>query len=239
MLIHELTKPKNEQLDEVVGGLARMAGQAIAQSPVGQAVGRAVDATKQGGIAQALQKIGDVEQTAQIQGQTQALSQAALKQWNNRVMQLMQASGGQPVDETEYHDHLKDFVERTMLSNRSIDNLDQNSQTRLDSAIDAVMTNRGDTRKLQTAFQQLAGAALVSRDDPAKTRQAAAQPGQAQMTPQQATTAIKTALQRNIGAGGTQALATVLKQVAGTNAVRSTGNPATDSLLNTLGIRTS
>lgn len=217
MQINEITQPRQLNEVDIVGGIKSAAA----------------------GVQNFVGNLQQQQQQKTVQQNTQAVATAAQKQWNNKVLQLTQASGGQPVDQKEYHEHLRDFIEKTMLNNRSIDNLDANSSVRLDQAIDAVVLNRSDTKKLQQAFQQLAGAALVARDDPNKVPRAASLQQTATITPQQASSAIKNVLQRQIGAAGTQDLANALKSTAGgATVVRSTGNPATDALLNQLGMRT-
>lgn len=233
---------KTQQVDEVVGGLARMAGQAVARSGLGQAVGQAASDIKQGfqqsSVGQALSKAGDVQQQAKMQAQSQAVSAAAQKQWNNRVLQLMQANQGQPIADDEYNDHLKDFTQKTMLGGRQIDNLDQNSQARIDQAIDAVMKNRNSKTAMPQAFQQLANAALSSRLDPAKVQTGqAASTGTATASPQQVQTAVNNLAQK-LGPSFNTVLASGIQTAAGVAQVRSTGNAATDALINALGIKT-
>ena len=173
MQIYELTQPKQEHLDEVVGGLARMAGQKLAQTGVGQAVGRAVGAAKQGfqqsAIGQTLQKAGDIEQQAKAQANTQALAKASLQQWNNKVLQLTQAASGQPIDEKDYKNNLTDFVQKVMLGGKSIDSLDSSPKPKIATAIDTVVTDRNDRTKMQTAFNNLVTQATVARTDTAKS----------------------------------------------------------------------
>ena len=163
MQIHELTQPKQEQLDELVGGLARMAGQAIAKSPVGQAVGAAKQAFQKSAVGQTLQKAGDLERQAKISAQTQALAKNTLQTWNDRVIRLTQAAGGFPVDETTYRNNLNDFVQKVMLGNQPINSLDASSRPKITSAIDAVVTDRSDRARMQTAFNNLVTQATVAR----------------------------------------------------------------------------
>lgn len=99
-----------------------------------------------------------------------ALAGTFLQQWGKKVVSLTNASGGQPVADDEYNDHLKDYVQKVMLNDRTIDQLDTNSQNRIDAGIDAVMKNRNDRQALPQAFNQLVTAASVARDDPAKTQ---------------------------------------------------------------------
>lgn len=162
MQIYELTQPKQEQLDELVGGLARMAGQAIAKSPVGQAVGAAKQAFQKSAVGQTLQRAGDLEQQAKISAQTQALAKHTLQTWNDRVTQLTQAANGFPVDETTYKNNLNDFVQKVMLGNQPIASLDASSRPKITSAIDAVVADRDDRVKMTTAFNNLVTQAKVA-----------------------------------------------------------------------------
>lgn len=171
-----------------------------------------------------------------VQQNTQAVANAALTQWNNKVLQLMQANQGQPISDNEYNDHLKDFLQKTMLGNRRIDYLDINSQGRIDQAIDAVMKNRNNKTALSQSFQQLAGAALAARMDPNRMQQR--QTGSVTTSPQQVQSAIQKTIQQ-LGPHVSTTLATAVQNAAGVAQVRSTGNPATDALLNNLGIKTS
>lgn len=174
MQIHELTQPSQQQLDEVVGGLARMAGQAIARSGLGQAVGQAAGDIKQGfqqsGIGQTLSKAGDIERQAKVSGNIQNLANAAFKQWTNKTLQLLQASGGQPIDEKDYKNHLTDFVQKVMLGNKSIDTLDATSKPRIQKALDDVVAGRNDRQKLPTAFKELVTQATAARVEPSKAQ---------------------------------------------------------------------
>jgi hypothetical protein len=247
MQIYELTQPDQEQLDEVVGGLARMAGQAIAKSPVGQAVGSAVGAAKQGfqqsAIGQTLQKAGDVEQQAKLGAQTQGLAKAALQQWNNKVLQLTQANKGQPVGDQEYFTQLQDFANRVMLQG-GFARLDGTSAKRVKQAIADVTAVRNNPNQLQGKMEQLVTATAASRQDPnayyGAPRGSAGQaaPGAAPAgSAQQATQAAKDFLNGAISGSQQTGFKTFLQQSAGTGALRSTGNATVDALLKELGLR--
>lgn len=177
-------------------------------------------------------------QTRKVSQNTQALAQTALSQWGKKVIALTNAAGGQPVSNDEYNDHLKDFVQKVMLNNRQIDQLDANSQSRIDAGIDAVMNNRNDRQKLPQAFNQLVTAASVARDDPSKTQYAAssaAASGTAQqLNPTQAASAVKQIMRSaNVN---TQAVATALQQTTGgTVAVPRTNSTVANALLKALG----
>jgi hypothetical protein len=247
MQIHELTQSDQEQLDEVIGGLARMAGQAIAKSPVGQAVGQAVGAAKQGfqqsAVGQTLQKAGDVERQAKMSAQTQGLAKAALQQWNNKVLQLTQANKGQPVSDQEYFTQLQDFVNRVMLQG-AFSRLDGTSAKRVKQAIAGVTGVRNNPTQLQDKMEQLVTTASASRQDPnayygaprgsaAKAPTGAAQAGAAQ----QAAPLVQQFLNQSVSAVQQQGFKTFLQQYAGTGAVRSTGNATVDAFLKELGLR--
>lgn len=173
MQIYEITKPDPEHLDEVVGGLARMAGQAIAGSKLGQAVGQAAGAVKQGfqqsAVGQTLQKAGDVQQQAKLAGSIGQMSNLAYQQWNKKKLALLNAAGGQPIENEEAH--LADFVQKTLLNNRQITDLDPPSQRKIEAAITNVMTAGNDRRKLQQAFTDLVTQSTAARQDPAKQTQ--------------------------------------------------------------------
>ena len=247
MQIHELTQPDQEQLDEVVGGLARMAGQAIAKSPVGQAVGSAVGAAKQGfqqsAIGQTLQKAGDVEQQAKLGAQTQGLAKAALQQWNNKVLQLTQANKGQPVGDQEYFTQLQDFANRVMLQG-GFARLDGTSAKRVKQAIADVTAVRNDPNQLQDKMAQLVTATAASRQDPnayygaPRGRAGQAPTGAAQAgAAQQAAPLVQQFLNQSVSAAQQQGFKTFLQQYAGTGGVRSTGNATVDAMLKQFGLR--
>ena len=142
MQIYELTQAKQEQLDEI-------------------------DII--GGIKGAVSGFQQSQQQRQVQQNTAALSKSAQQQWNNKVIQLTQAAGGQPVDPADYESNLRDFVERTMLRSYKIDSMEPQSQGRLDQAIKAVVQSRNDRRTLGPVFEKMVQQALVARLDPAKT----------------------------------------------------------------------
>jgi hypothetical protein len=238
MQIHELTQPKQEQLDELVGGLARMAGQAIAKSPVGQAVGAAKQAFQKSAVGQTLQKAGDLERQAKISAQTQALAKNTLQTWNDRVIRLTQAAGGFPVDETTYRNNLNDFVQKVMLGNKPINSLDALSQPKITGAIDAVVTDRNDRAKMQTAFNNLVTQATVARTG-ASTAGQSAQPqaqqsGTASTAGPAQTSQAKNFLSSLISTPQQQGLAQYLQGAT----VASTKNADVDGFLNALGVKT-
>ena len=169
-------------------------------------------------------------QQAQVATSTAALSQAALKQWNNKVLQLQQANQGMPISDQEYDTNLEDFVDRVMLQGR-FDSLDQTSMSRLTPAMDAVLKVRNDPKLLPAAFEKMVSAVNVARQDPAKATQAP------QYTPQQTAATVQQVLK---GANvNTQAVATALQQAAGgTLTATKQANPMVNSLLNALGVAT-
>ena len=169
-------------------------------------------------------------QQAKVATSTAALSQAALKQWNSKVLQLQQANQGMPISDQEYDTNLEDFVDRVMLQGR-LDSLDQTSLTRLTPAMDAVLKVRNDPKLLPAAFEKMVAVVNVARQDPNKATQAP------QYTPQQTAATVQQVLQ---GANvNTQAVATALQQVAGgTLTATKQPNPMINSLLNAFGVAT-
>jgi len=169
-------------------------------------------------------------QQAQVATSTAALSQAALKQWNNKVLQLQQANQGMPISDQEYDTNLEDFVDRVMLQGR-LDSLDQTSLTRLTPAMDAVIKARNDPKLLPAAFEKMVAVVNVARQDPAKASQTS------QFTPQQTAATVKQVL---AGANvNTQAVAAALQQAAGGQLTATKQpNPMINSLLNALGVAT-
>jgi hypothetical protein len=169
-------------------------------------------------------------QQAQVATSTAALSQAALKQWNNKVLQLQQANSGMPISDQEYDTNLEDFVDRVMLQGR-LDSLDQTSLTRLTPAMDAVIKARNDPKLLPAAFEKMVAVVNVARQDPAKASRTP------QLAPQQSAATVKQVL---AGANvNTQAVAAALQQAAGGQLTATKQpNPMINSLLNALGVAT-
>jgi len=169
-------------------------------------------------------------QQAQVATSTAALSQAALKQWNNKVLQLQQANQGMPISDQEYDTNLEDFVDRVMLQGR-LDSLDQTSLTRLTPAMDAVLKARNDPKLLPAAFEKMVAVVNVARQDPAKASRTP------QLAPQQTAAMVQQVLK---GANvNTQAVAAALQQAAGGQLTATKQpNPMVNSLLNALGVAT-
>jgi hypothetical protein len=169
-------------------------------------------------------------QQAQVATSTAALSQAALKQWNNKVLQLQQANQGMPISDQEYDTNLEDFVDRVMLQGR-LDSLDQTSLTRLTPAMDAVLKARNDPKLLPAAFEKMVAVVNVARQDPAKASRTP------QLAPQQTAATVQQVLK---GANvNTQAVAAALQQAAGGQLTATKQpNPMVNSLLNALGVAT-
>ena len=169
-------------------------------------------------------------QQAKVATSTAALSQAALKQWNTKLLQLQQANNGMPVSDQEYDDRLEEFVDRVMLQGR-LDSLDQTSLSRLTPAMDAVIKARNDPKLLSAAFEKMVAAVNVARQDPNQA------PQNPQFTPQQMSATVQQVLK---GANvNTQAVATALQQAAGgTLTATKQANPMVNSLLNALGVAT-
>lgn len=117
--------------------------------------------------------VAGAQQSAQarkVTQNTQALAQTALTQWGKKVIALTNAAGGQPVDPTDYTNHLTDFVQKVMLGGTRVQDLDPSSQPKVAAAIKGVVDTRGDRTKLPQAFNALVTQASVARPDPAKVR---------------------------------------------------------------------
>ena len=230
MQIHEITH--KQRLDEVdiIGGIKKAVS----------------------GVQGAVAGFQQSQQQRQVQQNTAALAKAALQQWNNKVIQLTQAAGGQPVDATEYENQLSDFVERVMLRSYKIADMEPQSQTRIEQALGAVVQGRNDRRALGPAFEKLVQQATVARLDPAKTsyQSPAAQktvgPGAKQapgaktpaspLNPAQAALVVNTAIRK--ASIDPAKLATELETAAGgTVAAQRTNNTVANALLKASGIQ--
>lgn len=230
MQIHEITY--KQRLDEVdiIGGIKKAVS----------------------GVQGAVAGFQQSQQQRQVQQNTSALAKAAQQQWNNKVIQLTQAAGGQPVDVTEYENQLSDFVERVMLRSYKVADMDPESQTRIEQALGAVVRSRNDRRALGPAFEKLVQQATVARLDPAKTayQSPAAQktvgPGAKQapgaktpappLNPAQAASAVNTAIRK--ASIDPVKLATELETAAGgTVAAQRTNNTVANALLKASGIQ--
>lgn len=199
----------------------------------GQAIGNAVASAKQSAQA----AMGNP--AAQAAQNTDMLGSAAYKQWVGRVAQLTQAASTTPagvMSKAEYDRNLVDFVAKNMLQ-KNIDILDATSKSRVLAQLKNVSQNKDDPAKMQQAFKDLAKVTVTSRIDPSKTSSVPVQQ-KATMNTQQAKSAVDQFLQGGISSQQQQALSTFLQSTAGTPAVKSTGNPVTDALLNRLGIQT-
>ena len=232
MQIHEITH--KQRLDEVdiIGGIKKAVS----------------------GVQGAVAGFQQNQQQRQVQQNTAALSKAALQQWNNKVIQLTQAAGGQPVDPTEYENQLSDFVERIMLRSYKIADMEPQSQQRIEQAIGAVVQGRNDRRALAPAFEKLVQQATVARLDPAKTsyQSPAAQktvgpgakqaPGaqtpapQQQLNPTQAASAVNQVL-RGAQVNASAVAQALQKVTGGPVAVQPTNSTVVNALLKTMGIQ--
>jgi len=226
MQIYELTQSK-QQLDEIdiVGGIKKAVG----------------------GVQGAVAGFQQSQQQRAVQQNTQGVAKAAMQQWNNKVIQLTQAAGGQPVDPAEYENQLADFVERVMLRSYKIADMEPQSQQRIEQAIGQVVAGRNDRRALAPAFEKLTQQALVARLDPAKSsyQSPAAQktvgpgakqaPGTAQqLNPTQAKSAVSQIMRKaNVN---TSAVAQAVQQVTGGPVtVQRTNSTVANALLKSMG----
>lgn len=179
------------------------------------------------------------------------VAEKAVNAWGGYVANKLRQDPGFIQNQQQYRNDLRLFVQKNMLPPyTTIDQM--TNKTALYQALDDIVANRADTAGNPTPQAQvdnfnklvdLASVAMVGqqpqtpRGSRAPTTTGAptttsAAPASGQFTPQAAQ-----AFMQNFGMSGQQLqmLSGALKQVAGTNAVRSTGNAAIDNLLKGLG----
>lgn len=129
----------------LLGNMARAAGAALARRlPAG------------------LQQTAANRRTA---SSTKTLSDAAWKQWTNRVAQILRAQGvrsAADIPEDQYQQYLQDFVESTFLRG-DLDRYDAATQSRITAEIDKIAKARGSAGQVRSLFQGLGTQALVAR----------------------------------------------------------------------------
>jgi len=157
------------------------------------------------------------------------------------------------VDPDEYENNLSDFVERVMLKSYKIQDMDPQSQTRIEQALGAVVQGRNDRRALAPAFEKLVQQAMVARLDPAKTsyQSPAAQktvgpgakqapgaqtPAPQQLNPTQAASAVNQVL-RGAQVNAPAVAQALQKVTGGPVAVQPTNSTVVNALLKTMGIQ--
>lgn len=114
--------------------------------------------------------IGDYLVKRRTAAQTRDLASQAQKQWAGREAQLQAAAGpGKPIDPTRYEDTLADFVQRVMLANRRITDLDDASEIEIERAIGDIIAARGNAGAMEEAWLRLTQQSLVAREDLAKS----------------------------------------------------------------------
>lgn len=192
------------------------------------------------GIKGAVAGFQQNQRQRQVQQNTQAVSKAAQQQWNNKLVQLQQAG----VPETQWENHLADFVERTMLRSYKIADLEDAAG--VENAMKDVINAGIDQKKLSPAMNTLVQQALVARLDPAKSsyQSPAAQktvgpgakqpPATQQLNPTQAASAVSQIMR---GANvNPSAVAQALQQVTGGPvAIPRTNSTIANALLKALG----
>jgi hypothetical protein len=102
------------------------------------------------------------------QADTKTLSDAAWKQWINRVAQITRSLGVRSANDIPpetYADYLRDFVEKTMLR-LDLDRYDAASRQRIESVIDKMAQVRNSAGQVRKLFQELGTQAVGSREDP-------------------------------------------------------------------------
>jgi len=218
MQINEITHPQQLNEVDIVGGIKKAVS----------------------GVQGAVAGFQQQQQQKTVQQNTQAVSKAALQQWNNKLIQLQQAG----VPDTQWKDHLQDFVERVMLRSYKLDDLADKQG--VERAMQNVIAAGMDRRKLEPAFTALVQQSMASRVDPTKasyqsrstqattTNQTAGT--QQQLNPTQAAQAAADAI-RAARINPQVASQEIQKAAGGPLAVRTTNNPMVDALLKSLGIQ--
>lgn len=189
----------------------------------------------------------NLAQKAQAISNNQAVNQIsnqAYSGWLQKHMQLMKVNRNQPLARNQYEDELKAYVEDLLLP-RNVDYDTLTVKNQLDTAIKTMAYYASDPKKNKESFDRIVDLATVARADPALQAQLRAQGSRAQ-TPsasapagsaQQSSRAVQTFLTQSMSRQQQQVLAQFIQQASG-GAVRSTGNPQIDALLNVLGVTT-
>jgi hypothetical protein len=102
------------------------------------------------------------------QADTKTLSDAAWKQWINRVPQITRSLGVRSANDIPpetYAEYLKDFVENSMLR-YELDRYDAGSKQRIEAVINKIAQVRNSSGQVRKLFQDLGTQAVGSREDP-------------------------------------------------------------------------
>ena len=97
-----------------------------------------------------------------------AASDAAWKQWTNRVAQIQRSQGvksAAEIPQDQYQDYLQDFVESAFLRG-DLSRYDANTQTRIAAEIDKITQARGNAAQVRSLFQGLGTQAVAARQQP-------------------------------------------------------------------------
>jgi len=92
-------------------------------------------------------------------------SDAAWKQWTNRVAQIQRSQGvksAAEIPQDQYQDYLQDFVESAFLRG-DLSRYDANTQTRIAAEIDKITQARGNAAQVRSLFQGLGTQAVAAR----------------------------------------------------------------------------
>jgi hypothetical protein len=92
-------------------------------------------------------------------------SDAAWKQWTNRVAQIQRSQGvksAAEIPQDQYQDYLQDFVESAFLRG-DLSRYDTNTQTRIAAEIDKITQARGNAAQVRSLFQGLGTQAVAAR----------------------------------------------------------------------------
>lgn len=129
----------------LLGNMARAAGAAVARN-----------------IPAGLRQAGANRQAA---AGAKTLSDAAWKQWTNRVAQILRAQkvrSAAEIPEDQYREYLEDFVGTTFLRG-DLDRYDAATQNRIGTELNKIAQARGSAGQVRSLFQELGTQALVAR----------------------------------------------------------------------------
>lgn len=218
MQIHEITKKQtNEGIMDTLKGVFKT-DPASANLPLDQRI-----------------------RAAQTNTATQQVAKLVMQQWQNKMVQLTRAASttGGAVSDQEYGEQLEDFIERVLLQNKRVEDLDQQSGQRLDAIMQKIVAGRNDAKALPELFNNLTAVTTAARVDTTKfkggqTQQPTAQQGAQNLSQANPQVAVKQALKGVNTSALNQQIAAV---GGGPQTVKSTSNRYVDQLLKQLGIQ--
>ena len=188
------------------------------------------------------QRISALERNTAIKN----LASQAYKKFQSDILTAQQANvaAGQPsgVSDQEYLRKLSQLGNSLLGKNLKQDpDIESDEMQRILDMEISIVQNRNNGRRVQDLFVDYVTVLAAAKSTPSTKKPASGAPASAPtgaINTQQAKTAVDQFMQGGIGTRQEQAIVSFLNSTAGTNTVRSTGNPVTDAFLNRLGIKT-